>query len=82
MFEEHQYSIDSIVFDVMETFKLNSIDTANQHQGEQDEECQDFGDRVSLLLLKPCGRSDWTFWRILVGLSFGGMGHGPLRPLQ
>ncbi len=31
-----------------------TIDTADQHQGEQDEERQDFGDRVSLLLLKPC----------------------------
>ena len=31
-----------------------TIDAAYEHQGEQDEERQDFGDRVSLLLLKPC----------------------------
>ncbi len=30
-----------------------TIDAVDQHQGEQDEERQDFGDRVSLLLLKP-----------------------------
>ncbi len=35
-----------------------TIDTAYEHQGEQDEERQDFGDRVSLPLLKPCVLDD------------------------
>ncbi len=50
-------AIQGVLFHRRDLWKFavkETIDTADQHEGEHDEERQDFGDWVSLLLVKPC----------------------------
>ncbi len=50
VFDKHQYSIDSIVFDVMETFKLNSI---VRHTRFEKQEGYAVTEILALLILFP-----------------------------